>query len=181
MNPAKFQVDKFVSNGDKELLIRAWESSKSISMADNKTGDRLLISSQFDMKDLNRLKASGLIAGFGSEVTLTKKGKDTLVKLMLEEDSGLIQKAASNISRIIKHAITQSERSFNELANNYTGDMNRNREFLNDPATESQQGEHFQNSDNTILDNGDDKDLANQKLKYKGRYIRRNKKGEWII
>lgn len=94
----------YSSQEDKDLLIKAWESSKSISRAENQEGNRIRISSEFNNYDLNRLKSAGLLTGAGSDVRLTKMGRAVLMKFFLNEGECSLNKASFGIKKMIKIA-----------------------------------------------------------------------------
>ena len=122
--------NKYVSASDKQLLIKAWETSKSITKAENSHGNRLLISKEFSSTELNQLKAAGLISGSGSEIVLTAKGRETLVKEFLDDgdDDASLTKAAANIVKIVKMAAAEenSNEAFMERASQVQDMFNQN-------------------------------------------------------
>lgn len=91
---------------DKSLLFRAWDSAKIIQDSSS-TPEKVFRVSGLSDRELNRLKAQGLLKGSGHDVTLTEKGHEILVKLMLDNSSSLA-KTARCLKNIIQTCNTQS-------------------------------------------------------------------------
>lgn len=86
-----------VNASEKDILLKAWKSSVII---EGNSADKIKISDSLNQKELNILKAKGLIAGSGSEVSLTPVGKKTLVETILDAKSSLRKTANSNFIKI---------------------------------------------------------------------------------
>jgi len=91
---------------DKSLLFKAWDSASIIQDSSNAPEKVFRISNLSD-NELNRLKAQGLLKGAGHDVSLTDKGHEILVKLMLDNSSSL-SKTSRCLKNIIQTCSTQN-------------------------------------------------------------------------
>jgi hypothetical protein len=91
---------KIVTSSDKELLLSAWRQSSQ------QEGSMVVADSVSD-RELNALKAKGLIAGIGHTISFTPTGRKALVETILESKSTLYQ-TANSMKKFVKMCETLS-------------------------------------------------------------------------
>lgn len=87
-----------LSSTDKELLLKTWKESQ---IKDSGTDKSIIVSDTISDKDLNLLKAKGLVTGMGRSVSFTPTGRQVLVEMILNTKSSL-RSQAHNATRFIK-------------------------------------------------------------------------------
>lgn len=100
LKPSAYRQDSLVAEADKQLLLKTWEKS---SIRTDGSAQKMVVSSEVPSLQVDRLRAVGLLAGLGENVKVTEKGRQVLVKMMLDEKSAL-EKVARNFGKLCKYA-----------------------------------------------------------------------------
>lgn len=102
LKPSNIKSDSLVADADRKLLLSAWEKSQIKSNGGSKN---LVISSEINPMQIDRLKTIGLLCGKNDNLSLTEKGRQILIKMMLDENSSL-EKVSNNLNKLCKYAQT---------------------------------------------------------------------------